>query len=191
MFVPTIPVDIWRVNLNEDRALFLTPAEIARAARFRFDSDRQHWSRAHSALRVVLSRYAGIAPLELVFAAGEHGKPFLDHPSAPHFNLSHSGERALIGVCPARPVGVDVERIRDRVDIGALLLRLGETEIPELRDPRFQRWADREARSKACGGPLMRLPPAGAVAVPVEICSGYAAAVALIGSIPAPQYCSE
>ena len=191
MSLPPIPVDIWRIDLTRDRAPVLSAAEIARATRFRFESDRERWSRAHSALRQVLSRYTGTAPLEQVFATGPHGKPFLEHRSAPHFNLSHSGDWALVAVCLACPVGVDVERIRERVDIKALLVRLGETDLPALRSPLFQRWADREACSKACGGPLMTLPPPGAVAVSVDVAPGYAAAVALMEFAAAPQYCTE
>lgn len=186
-----IPVDIWRIDLTRDRAPVLSVAEIARANRFRFESDRERWSRAHSALRQVLSRYTGMAPLELAFATGPHGKPFFEHCSAAHFNLSHSGDWALVAVCLACPVGVDVERIRARVDIKALLERLGETDLPALRNPLFQRWANREARSKACGGPLMTPPPSGAVAVPLDVAPGYAAAVALMGFAPAPQYRTE
>ena len=183
-----IPVDIWRLDLTRDRALLLSAAEIARANRFHFESDRERWSRAHSALREVLSHYTGAAPGELVFATGPHGKPFLEHPSAPHFNLSHSGDWALVAVCLACQVGVDVERIRERVDIKALLVRLGETDLPALRSPLFQRWADREARSKARGGLLMTPPPPGAVVVPLDVAPGYAAAVALVEFTPAPQY---
>ena len=185
----TAPVHIWRIDLSCDRDLILSPAEVARAARFRFEADRQHWSRAHSALRVILSSYAAIPPLKMDFAVGEHGKPYLDHPSAPHFNLSHSGDWALIAVCLSHPVGVDVERIRGKVDIGALLQRLGEFDLPAGHDDRFLRWAHREARSKASGGPLMTPPPDDAFSIPLEVAAGYAAAVALIGSIPVPQNC--
>jgi len=173
-------VDIWRICLARERPLHLTGAELERASRFHFEADRWHWSRAHSALRTILSRYTGIGPLDLEFQIGEHGKPALENPAAPHFNLSHSGDWAL-----------DVERIRENVDIAALLRRLSETDLPENRDACFRRWAHREARSKAHGGPLMIMPPSDTYSADVEMDARYVAAVALIGRSPSTRYYSE
>jgi 4'-phosphopantetheinyl transferase len=184
-------VDIWRICLATERPLHLTGAEQERAGRFHFETDRWHWSRAHSALRTILSRYIKIAPLDLEFQIGEHGKPSLGHPAAPHFNLSHSGDWALVAVSIHAPVGVDVERIRENVDIAALLRRLGETDLPKDRDACFRRWSHREARSKAHGAPLMMMPPSGTYSADVEIEPRYVAAVALIGHSPGTRYYSE
>jgi 4'-phosphopantetheinyl transferase len=184
-------VDIWRVCLSTERQLHLTGAELERASRFHFEADRRHWSRARSALRTVLCRYAGIAPLDLEFQIGEHGKPALARAAVPHFNLSHSGEWALIAVSMHAPVGVDVERIRENVDIAALLRRLGEVDLPTARDACFKRWAHREARSKAHGGPLMIMPPSGTYSADVDIDPLYVAAVAVIGHSPGTRYYSE
>ena len=184
-------VDIWRICLNAERPLRLSSAELDRANRFHFETDREHWSRAHSALRTILSRYTGVAPLDLEFQIGEHGKPALESPAAPHFSLSHSGDWALVAVSRHSAVGVDVERIRENVDIAALLRRLGETDLPEDREACFMRWAHREARSKAHGGPLMTIPPSGTYSADVEISPRYVAAVALIGHSPGTRYYSE
>jgi len=184
-------VDIWRICLATERPLHLTGAELERASRFHFEADRWHWSRAHSALRMILSRYTGTGPLDLEFQIGEHGKPALENPDAPHFNLSHSGDWALVAVSTHAPVGVDVERIRENVDIAALLRRLRETDLPENRDACFRRWAHREARSKAHGGPLMIMPPGDTYSADVEMDARYVAAVALIGHSPSTRYYSE
>ena len=152
--IPSLAVDVWPVSLKTNHPALLSVAEQERASRFRFERDRQCWAQARSALRRVLSRYTGRPPLELDFRMGEHGKPALAD-ARPYFNLSHSGDWALIAVCMQSPVGVDIELIRDGVEIAALLRRLGETDLPFLRDACFQRWARREARSKATGGPLM------------------------------------
>jgi 4'-phosphopantetheinyl transferase len=184
-------VDIWRICLSTELPLHLTAAELERASRFRFEADRKRWSRAHSALRTILSRYTEIPPLDLEFQIGEHGKPALRSPAAPYFNLSHSGDWALVAVSTHAPVGVDVERIRENVDIAALLRRLGETDLPEAREACFKRWAHREARSKAQGGPLMTMPPRDTYSTDVEIDPRYVAAVALIGHSPGTRYYSE
>ena len=175
--------------------MLLSPVEIARAGRFHFDADRERWTRAHSALRTILAGYTGVAPLELAFLPGEHGKPALDPGNCGgrnvHFNLSHAGEWAFVAVSREVPVGIDVERIRDRVDIAALLRRLGEGDFPADRESCFQRWARREAKSKAAGGPLMAPVSEEALWSDLEAAPGYAAAVALLGHPPRPEYRSE
>ena len=69
--------------------------------------------------RVLLSHYTGQPPASLRFVYGPHGKPVLDFSAedgiVPRFNLSHSGQRILIGVSGADGVGaigVDVEKVR-------------------------------------------------------------------------------
>jgi 4'-phosphopantetheinyl transferase len=188
---PAGEVDIWRICLRTELPLHLTGAELERADRFHFEADRKRWSRAHSALRTILSRYTGIPPLDLEFQIGEHGKPALETLAAPHFNLSHSGDWALVAVSEHAPVGVDVERIRENVDIAALLRRLGESDLPEAREACFKRWAHREARSKARGGPLMMRPSSDTYSADVEIDPRYVAAVAMIGHSPGTRYYSE
>jgi 4'-phosphopantetheinyl transferase len=182
-------VDIWRISLREERGLTLSTPEIERAARFRFDNDRERWSRARSALRNVLARYTQTEPLSVEFVIGEHGKPALPHPVV-HFNISHSGYWALIAVSREAPVGVDVERMRERVDIHALLRRLGEENLPDSREACYARWAHREAKTKAAGGLLLTPPPADIYSEEVEVETGYAAAVALQGMRPVAQYYS-
>jgi 4'-phosphopantetheinyl transferase len=181
-------VDVWRISLAEEAEVCLSGEEAARAARFRFERDRVRWTRSHSALRRVLSEYAGQAPLQLAFDVGEHGKPSLRDPAGIEFNLSHAGEWALIAVCRGVPVGVDIERMRPKVDMAALLRRLGEPEIPESAEGQLQAWTRREARSKARGGALFDPPASEVRAATIEAPAGYAASVALVGCEPSPVY---
>ena len=63
-----------------------------------------------------------------VFASAwqEHGKPHLagDHGNAPlQFNLSHSGDRGLVGWARGRRLGVDIELWRPLGDEAALVRR--------------------------------------------------------------------
>ena len=92
----------------------LSREEHERAARFHFEKDRQHFKAARSALRIILGRYLNLPPESLEFAQTEYGKPFLTNLEAAGvlFNLSHSGEVAVIAVAREREVGVDVEFMR-------------------------------------------------------------------------------
>src|SRR5580692_10092890 len=121
------PVDLWTVSLTTPSPDHLSEDEIARANRFKFEADRIRWTRARSALRLILSRYVGDDPARLAFIYGKHGKPALLPFSDVEFNLSHAGDWAMIAVSRSVAVGVDIERIRANVDMAPLLTRLGET----------------------------------------------------------------
>ena len=179
-------VDVWTISLDESREAILIPEEQARADRFRFERDRIHWTHARSSLRAVLSGYLNVAPLAISFTIGEHGKPATQ---GIEFNLSHAGGWAMIAVSSCAPVGIDLERIRENVEIGKLLERIGETcEGQSLREL-FQAWSRREAKSKALGGPLMHIPSGDLRVVDLKAPEGFAAALAMVAQDPVVRYC--
>jgi 4'-phosphopantetheinyl transferase len=160
-------VHVWRAPLNPSELdltnsiALLSADERDRMARFHRDADRDRYAIAHGALRLLLSRYLEQDPHDLVFATGTHGKPHLVSAPAIEFNLTHSGELALIALSRNRPVGVDVESLDRRAfDIPSLARRvlcprehewLFATE-EHVRAPAFlQLWACKEAISKAAG----------------------------------------
>jgi 4'-phosphopantetheinyl transferase len=185
------PVDVWTVSLTTPAPSQLTDDEIARAGRFRFEEDCVRWTRARSALRLILSRYAGDDAFRLAFTYGPHGKPSLLPFSEIEFNLSHAGDWAMIAVTRAVPVGVDIERIRAKTDMAPLLERLGETDLPSTTPELYQRWTRREARTKAAGSALFEKPADDIVVFDLRAPAGYAAAVALAGYEPEVRYCGE
>ena len=178
-------VDVWTITLEQPRPALLMPDEQARANRFYFEADRVRWTCARSALRTVLSRYLNVAPFDISFTVGPHGKPAVE---GVEFNLSHAGEWAMIAVSEGAPVGIDLEAIRPNVDIAKLLLRIGETEVIGSPAELFQVWARREARTKATGGPLMEIPAADLCVVDLTAPEGFVAAVATVARPPAVCY---
>ncbi|HEX4274269.1 MAG TPA: hypothetical protein VHZ74_02890 [Bryobacteraceae bacterium] len=182
------PVDLWTVSLVSSEPSVLSAEETARANRFKFEKDRLRWACARSSLRRVLSGYAGIDPERLGFTYGQHGKPALLAEAGIQFNLSHAGDWALIAVSRAIAVGVDIERIREKIDMGPLLKRLGESDAPGTPQELYQRWTRREARSKAAGGALFDSPAEAIRAVDVNSPDGYAASLALVGCEPLVRY---
>ncbi len=83
----------------------------------------------------------------------EHGKPFLkNHPI--HFNLSHSHEYAILAIAES-PIGVDIEKIRDTLDVSKMAGRFFcENEkniIGNDREKFFEYWVRKEALMKAVG----------------------------------------
>jgi 4'-phosphopantetheinyl transferase len=125
-------VDVWQISLTamdngETEATcwtWLDEAERQRAERFRQGHHRRRFVIAHGQLRLILARYLGLAPAAIRFCQGDRGKPAILGPGeeqrasgaiqtqqALQFNLSHSGELALVGISPHR-VGIDLEQRR-------------------------------------------------------------------------------
>src|SRR5689334_24773529 len=77
---------------------------------------------AGRAVREIVAAYLEASPDAIRIVTGEHGKPELADGTL-RFNLSHSGDLALVAVARERDVGVDVERIDARRDGLALAYR--------------------------------------------------------------------
>jgi 4'-phosphopantetheinyl transferase len=157
----------------------LDPAERARADRFLRPADRDRYRASHAALRLVLADALDVGPAEIRFAAGPAGKPALAGMVGEglDFNLSHSGSRALVGLCRGAEIGVDVEVHRPLPDAlriarghfapdeAAALARLPPEAIEATF---FGLWTRKEAVVKALGAGLslplsdfsVSLPPA-------------------------------
>lgn len=168
-------VDVWRVHLSSTtpNETSLSAEERQRAARFHFDSDRDRFIVAHAGLRDVLSRYLQCEPSELNFSVNEFGKPSLTRSNdfsrsttevvttmEIEFNLSHSGDFALIAIARGRNVGVDVELIREDIELENLARRnFSQRENQELMTLPveqqtlgfFNCWTRKEAYIKAQG----------------------------------------
>ena len=157
-------VHVWKVDLSAPvpDVLVLSHEEHERAARFHFERDRQHFKAARLALRIILGRYLNLPPESLGFAQTEYGKPFLTNRGAAGvlFNLSHSGEVALIAVAREREIGVDVELMRADFatnDVAEHFFSVAEIYTlsglePHLRTQAFFNcWTRKEAYVKARG----------------------------------------
>ena len=177
------PVDLWTIPLTDPRPLILNSEEAARAARFRFEEDRIRWSRSRAALRSILATYIAGIPEALEFTYSANGKPSLAGTGI-EFNLSHAGDFAMVAVTMAAPVGVDIERIREKIEIADLLRRLGETDLPDGLPELYARWTLREARTKAAGGQLFVPTSANICSIHVPAPEGYSASIALVGFRP-------
>lgn len=110
-------VEIHRIDLARLDAYpsCLSDDERARAARFHLAPDRARFVACRIALRNILAKALGVQPAGVQFAFGAHGKPEIarDHNQGDwRFNLSHSGDIALVAVTQGRPIGIDVEVLR-------------------------------------------------------------------------------
>ena len=165
-------MDVWRASLAGDASQFtrylsiLCSEEKSRALRFRFDRDRGRYVFARGILRLILGMYLNEDPEVLCFRYNANGKPslarqFTDPPV--DFNLSHAADVALFAFAHGREVGVDTERMDERLDYAQLVeMVLTAQEIAALyalperkRRPAFFRaWTRKEAYLKALGSGL-------------------------------------
>lgn len=170
--LPGNEVQLWRVDLNalgphESRwEQMLSADELARAARFHFDKDRQHFTAARAILRMILGSYLNIKPTEVDFCYSQREKPSLAARYAESgitFNLSHSGGIALHGFARHMEVGVDVEFIRHDIEAESIARRFfSESERQQLLNlpvkervhAFFRCWTRKEAYIKATGDGL-------------------------------------
>jgi 4'-phosphopantetheinyl transferase len=159
-------VHVWRASLNRpaaDYARLLSRDEQARADRFRFEQERRRFIVGRGALRIILGRYLNSPPEKIKFEYHAHGKPSLSdgllQPEL-HFNLSHSGEMALLAVVKRREVGIDIETLRPNLDAGKLANQFfspaEKAELETLPSDRrlasfFSGWTRKEAYLKARG----------------------------------------
>lgn len=158
--------DIWLLDftaLTENQisnlSNALSPEELTRAQTFKH---KQHEFVATRALvRKVLAHYTSMPTSSLEFARREQGKPYLTNSPFPiYFNLSHSGNFAVLAVSTAGEIGIDIETIRPRNFLAIAERYYHADEFKQLlatpeaeREPLFFKlWTLKEAFFKATGG---------------------------------------
>ncbi|MFJ9950893.1 4'-phosphopantetheinyl transferase family protein [Kitasatospora sp. NPDC091207] len=181
---PVDPVDLWTIPTDQPDAVvrelrsLLDPAELARAAGrgpARDPAVGRRFIVVHGAVRLLVAERLGLPAAELVWRHGPHGKPEpVEGRGRIGVSYSGSGALAVLALTGGRPVGVDVEEIRDARVAGRVAARyfpgaeaefLAASGSPEALAERFTTlWCRREACVKAYGGRLVQgfgLPLAG------------------------------
>ena len=172
-------VHVWHVPLSLDRALLpawtrvLSVQERLIAAGFPSERTlhlgdvcemtRENYIAYRSALRLLLARYLGHTPEEVIIATDAHGKPFLDTSTGGdlfRFNSSHSWGHALIALTRRRSIGIDLQRIDPSGAIFSIaqnrfsprtFAALQALPIPERLQAFFRLWSLHEAYFKYLG----------------------------------------
>jgi 4'-phosphopantetheinyl transferase len=168
----TLPesIQVWVVRVTAYTAQswrsVLSHSEWEKAMRFRMPADQIRSTVTRGVLKTLLSHYLQLPLTSLEFTQNQFGKPSL--PGAPiEFNVSHSGDYALLAFAGESPVGIDIEYIKgDRVvsDLAQRVLSPAEfarfTLLPESDRKKvfFQIWTLKESVLKAIGSGLS-VPP--------------------------------
>jgi 4'-phosphopantetheinyl transferase len=171
--LPLNVVDLWFAELpDNDFSLetLLSPDEMRRALRFRFDGDAASFVARRGILRLILASYTGVPPSQLTFSYSQVGRPALDGCFFDtRFSMSHSGELAVYAVAHRRDVGVDLERLRQRpLEISRIagsffsenqIAALNDTAADHQEEMFLHLWTQLEAQGKARGTGIGQVNP--------------------------------
>lgn len=121
--LPPSQVHLWccRTDIGDsefaDCDALLSDIEQRQAVRFDDVKATIAFTAAHGWLRRVLAAYLDLAPQKLRFSREADGKPVLETSDISRtiaFNLSHSGDLAIVAVTAGMPIGVDIERVEPK-----------------------------------------------------------------------------
>jgi len=167
--LPAGEIHIWHTLLHTSSSDMkkllgvLSADEIEKSEKYIHREDRNHFIIARGVLRSILGRYLSLHPSEIQFSYSEFGRPELNCGGGPpqlRFNVSHSGDRALIALVHNKQVGVDIEQWREGVleenvaerffsdqEVAALHTLPKEKQVEGF----FACWSRKEAYIKALG----------------------------------------
>lgn len=143
----------------------LSSDEIERASRFRFERHRMQYVIGRSLLRILIAAYLQKDARALRFHHTPKGKPELlsDNESGLHFNIAHSGRIILLAFTRNRKIGIDIEEIRENIEIKEIAQRffsqpersyLASLPLSLRYDEFFRCWTRKEALLKGTGDGL-------------------------------------
>ncbi len=155
-------IDLWQFSLTHElKNTFelLNAQEQERAERFYFSKHKRRFATARATMRIILARYLNTSAEELEFTYNAHGKPEVIGTTKLQFNISHTGDLALLAVGKNFPLGVDIEKYSARPYEGIAKNLFSHQEyeefikVPLALKPAifFHVWAQKEAFIKACG----------------------------------------
>jgi 4'-phosphopantetheinyl transferase len=166
---PAAGVAAWWCGLAAPRSAveacigWLSVGERALAARFGQARLRDRYVVGRASLRHVLGDTLGLPPASVPIVRGPRGRPRLVLESTLDFNVSHTGDVALLCVSRDARVGVDVERLDRQINVAGIarkFLSKNERESLAALAPDAARrtvlalWTCKEAMSKATGDAL-------------------------------------
>lgn len=171
---PLIPgeVHLWTADLNACRKqaarlqALLSVAERDRYSRILSPVKAEQGLLSRAILRLILARYTGGNPEDLILHTAQGGKPFLPDLSL-EFNISHSSSLFLCGVSYQTQIGVDIQEVYPLSGLRWILQNyfspveqryLGSLSGASFQNALFAIWTAKESYLKASGAGFRRSP---------------------------------
>jgi 4'-phosphopantetheinyl transferase len=148
---------------DNDFLIFLSKDEKERESSLKVEEKKKQFLVTRGALRKLLSNSLGKPAEEISFSYGQHKKPYIEEQynnKTVEFNISHSGDYALIAITLGNKIGVDIEKINYEIDYQSLSNRffskkekeeLASTNKEERLDAFYRAWVRKESFIKANG----------------------------------------
>src|SRR4051812_24792986 len=106
---PAAVADVWFAwvgdharDVDQFTREFLSPEETERRGKYRSRAAAERYVVTRSLVRIVLGEHLGVAPRALRVSRTDAGKPVI--AEGIHFNVTHSGDLALLAVCEQRAI---------------------------------------------------------------------------------------
>jgi len=140
----------------------LSPAELARAARFGRPELRDRYVVGRATLRSILGATLDTDPSRVAIVRGARGRPFVEG-STLDFNVSHTRGTAIFGVTRSGRIGIDIEHRDREVNVDGVARKfmsaaeqamLAQLDGDARRQALLRLWTCKEAMSKATGDAL-------------------------------------
>ena len=162
-------VHIWTINFLVSEDAFsryhnlLSDDEKERANKFKFYKDKRCYVVTKGILRLLSATYLTKDAKDIKFEYGKYGKPKFKTETNLNFNVSHSGDIAIIGFVYDHTIGADIEKIKNDFDTFEIAANFfSKKEIATLREiPKshqylafYRCWTRKEAFIKAKGSGL-------------------------------------
>jgi 4'-phosphopantetheinyl transferase len=112
-------VHVYHINTNtyKNYTSLISEDEKKKASKFRFEIDQKTSIISRGALRLIASSYLKTSPEKIAFKYNEFGKPSFDMDTNLKFNISHSGNIAVLGFVKDFEIGIDIENIKRDFDV--------------------------------------------------------------------------
>lgn len=151
----TITAGVWNITETEEELWFILKKNnpyIKSIDSFKNETRRKQWI----ACRILLAVLLNDPDAEIIY--NEIGKPFIkDNPC--HISISHSGDFAAVVISRTHAVGIDIEKIKDRVERVANRF-LNTVELESIgTENRLEKlyifWGAKESLYKLAGDPAV------------------------------------
>lgn len=138
----------------------LSEAEHNRIESMKIPQAKLTLAAAHTLKREELAKVVNIPAADIEFVLGDHGKPAISpaqNPDNIEFNLSHAGDYVMFCISQNGPIGVDIERIKDKSNLDIAERFFNPLEVKQIKasaNPNlcfFELWTLKEAFVKAIG----------------------------------------
>ena len=165
---PVADLSLWWCALTapmsrlEAFARWLSPAERTRMQRFGNDALRVRYLIGRGTLRWLLGDALRQEPADVAIVRGTRGRPQLAAFPAIDFNVTHTDNRAMVGIARGVRIGVDIERGDRRLNAAGVARKFmtaaERAALPSNGDASrrqlLQLWTCKEAMAKATGDAL-------------------------------------